>query len=130
MGLWGKIKKVFGGVDDAVEDIAGNAWDYVDDQIDKAVAMLKQTHIGTSVLNFISIVDDDDIPGSEKFDKVVSMIMPVIKDFADNGRLDTTADQIEDFARQFVQSAYNDWNKAGGLKAIISPLIKLIKSIL
>lgn len=130
MGLIKKLKKLFGGVDDAVEQVAANAWDAVGDSVDKAVAMFKDTDAAVRIMNLISAVSNRSISGAEKFNFVLDAAKPIIKDFADDGKLNTTADAIEDFARQVVQSIYNDWNSAGGLKSILSPLIALIKKVL
>lgn len=130
MGLIKKLKKLFGGVDDAVEQVAATAWDAVEDSVDKAVAMFKDTYAAVRIMNLISAVSNRSMSGAEKFNFVLDAAIPIIKDFADDGKLNATADAIEDFARQVVQSIYNDWNSAGGLKTILSPLIAFIRKVL
>ncbi len=130
MGLIKKLKKLFGGVDDAVEQVAANAWDAIEDSVDKAVAMFKDTDAAVRIMNLISAVSNRSMSGAEKFNFVLDAAKPIIKDFADDGKLNATADAIEDFARQVVQSIYNDFNKAGGLTSILSPLIALIRKAL
>ncbi len=130
MGLIKKLKKLFGGVDDAVEQVAANAWDAIEDSVDKAVALFKETPEAVAILNMISSVASGGLSGAAKFDLVLKAAIPIIKDFADDGKLNATADAIEDFARQVVQSIYNDFNKAGGLTSILSPLIALIRKVL
>ncbi len=130
MGLIKKLKKLFGGVDDAVEQVAANAWDAIEDSVDKAVALFKETPEAVAILNMISSVASGGLSGAAKFDLVLKAAIPIIKDFADYGKLNATADAIEDFARQVVQSIYNDFNKACGLTSILSPLIALIRKAL
>ena len=124
-----RIRLPWSKIEQAVEDVAEEAVEFAGGQIDKAVAMLKQTNVGTSVTGIIEAVANEDLSGREKFERVVASSIPILKDFLDNGKLDTTLGDIEDLARQLVQSSYNDWNATGGLKRLAGPLIALIKSI-
>lgn len=129
MGIWKKIKRAFGGVDDALEDAAGEAWDFIEDSAEMAVALLREHEIGASVLNTISAVADKNLSNSAKRDAVVDFAMPLIRDFADNGKLDMTGAQVKRIAVLLVESLYTDFKNVG-LKAIIAPLIRLLKSVL
>lgn len=91
-------------------------------EADKAVAILKQTEIGDAVADSIKAIKDAEMSGLEKFQAVVGEIAPLLLDYVSKGGIPAVIDDVEDVARQLVQSVYNDVmsTKAGSvIKAIL-----------
>lgn len=128
MSIWKKIKRAFGGVDDALEDSVKLAIDYAEGQLDEVVAVLKKTPVGTAVANIISAVDNDQISGSEKFARAVDLALPHVRNVIKDGGFEQAIDDAKDLTRQLVQSSFNDW-KASGLKQVIKPLVTFLKTL-
>lgn len=91
-------------------------------EADKAVALLKQTEIGDAVADSIKAISSAELSGREKFEVVVSEIGPQIVSYMIRGGVPAVVSDVEDVARQLVQSVYNDVmsTKAGSIiKAIL-----------
>lgn len=112
-----QVKAIKTGVDEA-----GN---FLSLESDRVVAALKQTSLGTVVANVISAVDNDDLSGSQKFEKVLSAVGPEVLNYIQRGGVPALIDDVEDIARQLVQSVYNDF-KSTGFGKIVKQLLKLL----
>lgn len=83
----------------------------------KLIAMAKQTQLGTDAMNLISALESSTTSGATKMAAVVAALVPIATDFAADGGLAGLETSVEDFVREFAQSAYNDF-KAAAEKAL------------
>ena len=93
--------------------LKAEAEDFIDTEADKVVAALKQTEIGDAVADSIRAIKDANLSGQEKFAAVVGEIGPVVLDYVISGGIPAVLDDVEDIARQLVQSVYNDVMSTG-----------------
>lgn len=96
-------------------------------EVDRAVVALKNTIVGTLVANEVHAITAKDMTGAQKFEAVVESTLPLIHDFATRGGRAMLVHDVEDVARQLVQSVFNDVKstKAGGIAQIILQLLGL-----
>lgn len=78
----------------------------------KAVALLKQTSIGTAVANLISLASLSSAPGQDKFAAVLSAIEGAYNAFVSNGGLAGLIATGVSVLRQLVQSLFDDFAAA------------------
>ena len=78
----------------------------------KLVASVKQTGLGTTALNIISALESHTATGTEKMEMLIAALVPALNSLEANGGLKGLVTSIEDFAREFAQSAYNDFKAA------------------
>lgn len=119
--------KTFGQVDDHIEDAAEEFGEFIGSASDRIVSALKQTEVGTAAANIISAVENDDAypTGGDKFEYAVGEVAPLIVDFITSGGFPALLDDVEDLARQLIQSTYNDAQSTSFGK-VLSPLLKLL----
>lgn len=86
---------------------------FIDTEADKVVAALKQTAIGDAVADSICALKNKDMSGGEKFAAVLAETAPVILGYIKDDGIDAVIDDVEDLARQLVQSVYNDVMSTG-----------------
>lgn len=92
----------------------------------KAVAALKTTTIGASVADSINALKNEQLSGTEKFERVVAFTLPLIATFvAGDGK--PALKDVEDVGRALVQEIYNDVvsSKAATIATIILRLLGL-----
>lgn len=118
------IKSFFAGL--LGSSIATAAAAFVATDVQKAVAALKKTEVGAAVARAIKTVENDKISGTEKAARVVGEAVPLIVDLLSGGGVRVVVDQVEDIARELVQSIYND-TKSKTAGSIAAAIIKLIK---
>lgn len=82
-------------------------------EADKVVAALKNTEIGDAVADSIVAISDANLSGAEKFSKVVGEIAPLVLNYVNRGGVNAVIEDVEDLARQLVQSTYNDVMSTG-----------------
>ncbi|HLY90841.1 MAG TPA: hypothetical protein VKQ27_17800 [Acetobacteraceae bacterium] len=75
----------------------------------KFVAQAKQTYLGTLGLNLIQTMESQSLTGEQKMETVVAMLVPAIEKFVASGGLPSLVGSVEDFAREFAQSLFNDF---------------------
>lgn len=78
----------------------------------KLVAEVKATYVGTVAMNLIQVFDSQEMTAAEKFDAVVTTVVPLINKLVASGGVSKAIVSVEDFARELVQSAYNDLKAA------------------
>lgn len=105
--------------------IKAEAEDFIETEADKVVAALKQTEIGDAVADSIRAIKNADLSGQDKFAAVVSEMGPVVLDYVISGGIPAVLDDVEDIARQLVQSVYNDVMSTG-----FGKLLKDLKALL
>ncbi len=99
--------------------------DFAMSEVQKAVAVLKATSIGTVVANDISALMNANMSGEQKFASVLASTTPLIVSFlSGKGVAQIALTQVEDIARELIQSMYNDTKSstAGGLAAQVLAL--------
>ena len=74
----------------------------------KLVAEVKQTYVGTVAMNVIQALESQEMDTAEKFDAVVTAIVPLIQKLIASGGISGAVASVESFAREVAQSAYND----------------------
>lgn len=85
---------------------------FVMSELQKLVAETKQTTLGTDAFNLISALESSPAPGATKMAAVVAALVPIASDFVAGGGLPGLAVSVENFVREFAQSAYNDFKAA------------------
>lgn len=109
--------------DDALEVLkaAGKAVEtFIMSEEQKLVATAKQTTLGTDAFNLISALESSSTSGATKMAAVVAALIPIATDFVAGGGLPGLVNSVEDFVREFAQSAYNDF-AAAAVKTLDGP---------
>ncbi|HZU64958.1 MAG TPA: hypothetical protein VFF98_14830 [Novosphingobium sp.] len=75
----------------------------------KAVAALKETPVGTAIANAISDIDNANLTGIQKFEKVLSDTLPQLQQLLTAQGLKAELADLEDLGRSLVQTIYNDF---------------------
>lgn len=91
-----------------LEAIKAEAAGFAVSEAGKAVAVLKQTSIGSIVAKDIAAMQDKNLSGAQKFAAVVATTAPLVLKYAASGGLVAVLADVEDIARSLVQSVYND----------------------
>ena len=73
------------------------------------VAKVKASDLGTTAMNLISAFTSHAGSGEEKMSMLIGAVMPALKKVEAVGGLEGLKTSVEDFAREFGQSAYNDF---------------------
>jgi hypothetical protein len=105
--------------------LTGEVSGFINTEADRVVLALKQTSLGDAVLDSIEAIADDDMPGNEKFQKVVSEVAPLVLHYVASGGVPALLDDVEDLARHLVQSVYNDM-KSTGFGKLVKQLVDLL----
>lgn len=94
--------------------LAGRAVDFLADvpimAVQKAVAFIKETSLGTAIANLISAashVDDPGVSGIDKFNAVFDAARAAYDAFVENGALDGLIDLGTSVLRQTIQALYD-----------------------
>jgi len=91
-----------------LEAVKAEAAGFAVSEAGKAVAVLKQTSIGSIVAKDIAAMQDKNLSGAQKFSTVVANTAPLVLKYATAGGLVAVLADVEDIARSLVQSVYND----------------------
>lgn len=78
----------------------------------KAVALVKETSLGTAIMNLISAASTVQAPGADKFGAVLSAAEHAYEAFVSNGGLSGLIATGLNILRQLVQSLYDDFRQA------------------
>lgn len=101
---------------EAVEKVVSGALDYLKDlaisAAQKAVAIIKETSLGTAIMNLISAASQTDGSGSDKFAAVLAAAQKAYQAFVDNGGLKGIFDSVVSVLRQVIQSLFDDFASA------------------
>jgi hypothetical protein len=108
---------------EANAEAAAKSW--VASEADKVVAQLKTTHIGAAVVTAINDFKSKTMTGSEKFAGVLGQIAPLVLSYAMAGGVPAAIGDVEDLARQLIQSTYNDLQTTG-----VGKLVTALKGLL
>ena len=91
---------------DALKSAAIAAGAFIETEADRVVAALKQTSIGDAVVDSIEAIVSADLTGQQKFERVVSEIGPLVLKYVQGGGIKAALDDVDDIARQLVQSVF------------------------
>lgn len=94
---------------EAVEHLGGVIVHFVISEVQKLVAQAKETDLGTRAMNLVSELTSEAISGPEKMAKLVGMLVDDAGAFLAGGGVDGAVVEVENFVREFAQSAYNDF---------------------
>lgn len=93
--------------------LASSAADFLKDAAistaQKAVALIKETSLGTAIANLISAASASDATGAEKFAAVLAAVEKAYAAFVDNGGLSGLISTGLSVLRQAIQSLYDDF---------------------
>ncbi|MDR7103008.1 hypothetical protein [Croceicoccus sp. BE223] len=78
----------------------------------KAVALIKETSLGTAIMNLISAASLKDVSGMDKFNAVFDGAVAAYRAFTENGGLNGLIASGMSVLRQLVQSLYDDFKAA------------------
>lgn len=78
----------------------------------KAVALIKETSLGTAIMNLVSAASHTGLSGSEKFALVFDKAIAAYRAFADNGGLSGLIATGLSVLRQVIQSLVDDFKAA------------------
>lgn len=95
---------------------AGEAIDYLKNVPitagQKAVALIKETSLGTAIANLVSAISHSELSGAEKFNAVFDKAIEAYRAFTDNGGLSGLIATGLSVLRQLIQSMYDDFRSA------------------
>lgn len=116
MSILGDIKIELDPIIADAKALASKAVDYLKDvaisSAQKAVAFIKESELGTKIMNLISkasLVTDPDVKGADKFNAIVDIAMEAYKAFVGTGILKSIIDTGVNVLRQVIQSLYDDF---------------------
>ena len=94
-------------------------------EVQHAVAALKETDIGSAVAADIHALTNASLTGAQKREQVVANTIPLIVTYATGGGISAVANDVEDIARELVQSTFNDVasTKAGAFATALLALL-------
>ncbi len=75
----------------------------------RAVAFIKETSLGTAIMNLISAASNHDVPGQDKFSAVLGAAQGAYKAFTDNGGLSGLIAAGISVLRELIESLVNDF---------------------
>ena len=77
-------------------------------EVQKAVAAAKQTDLGAAVTAAINDATTTVLPVAQRLEKVVADIAPQVVRYVSGGGVTAVIADVESFARELVQSVFND----------------------
>lgn len=89
---------------------------------DKFVAALKATSAGSVVASAIKAIDNKNLTGFQKAEQVIELAVPLVVKFAESGGVSMAISEAKDFARQFVQSTFNDFKNSKIIADVVGAL--------
>ena len=108
-------------LDPIIEDakaLASKAVDFLKDvpimAVQKAVALIKETSLGTAIANLISAASHSELSGMDKFNAVVSKAFDAYNAFVENGGLSGLIQLGVSVLRQTVQAIYDNMKASFG----------------
>ncbi len=90
---------------------------FVVSEVQSLVAEVKTTPLGTTAMNIVSALTAHSGSGEEKMEMLIASVTPALTKLKAAGGLNSLGASIEDFAKEFGQSVYNDF------KAASAPLV-------
>lgn len=80
----------------------------------RAVALIKETSLGTAIMNLISAASMHDVPGQDKFAAVLSAAQGAYKAFVDHGGLAGLIAAGVSILRELIESLVTDFKMTFG----------------
>lgn len=113
---------IFKDIEIAIEPIIEEAKEWAGKAVDflldvpitlgqKAVALIKETSLGTAIMNLISAASNHDIPGSDKFSAVLDAAKGAYEAFVGNGGIAGLIATGVSVLRELIESLVTDFKQ-------------------
>lgn len=112
----------------ALQELGHSVQPFVLSEAQKAVALLKQTDIGLTVMSDIQAVASKQLTGVQKFEQVVANTAPLVLKYVTGGGVSAVLADVSDIARELVQSLYNDFTSTKA-SSIAMDLLAVLKKV-
>ena len=110
------LKTVLVEIEDTAIDVLKEAGTIIEGIVitigQQLVAKAKATPVGTMAMNVISLLESHQMTGEAKMASLIGMVTPAITHLEASGGLKGLETSVDDFVREFAQSAFNDFAAA------------------